>query len=233
MGRIYDKTWSRIFAGLYDRVLATTEENGLRAMRAELLAGATGRVLEIGAGTGANLGLYPDSVGELVLVEPSPFMARQMRARLGGEQAQSPTPAGASQPAGVPAADGPPATIAEVPAEALPFPDDSFDTAVATLVLCTVPDQPAVLAEISRVLKPGGRLLFVEHVRAESGGLARWQDRLERPWHFLADGCHCNRDTAAALAATDAFEIEAITRDRMPKAMPLLRPLIRGSAVAR
>ena len=233
MGRLYDKTWGRIFAGLYDRVLATTEENGLRAMRAELLAGATGRVLEIGAGTGANLGLYPDAVGELVLVEPSPFMARRMRARLGGELAQAPTPPGASRPAGVPAADDPPATIAEVPAESLPFPGDSFDTAVATLVLCTVPDPPAVLAEIARVLKPGGRLLFVEHVRSERGRLARWQDRFERPWHFLADGCHCNRDTAATLAGADGLEVETIARDRMPKAMPLLRPLIRGSAVAR
>ena len=173
MGRIYDHTWGRIFAAGYDRALKASEDGGLRTMRAELLAGATGRVLEIGAGTGANLGLYPDSVGELVLVEPSPFMARQMRERLGGEQAQVPTPPGSARPAGVrSAANDPPATIAEVPAEALPFPADSFDTAVATLVLCTVPDPAAALAEIGRVLKPGGRLLFVEHVRAESAGLA-------------------------------------------------------------
>jgi SAM-dependent methyltransferase len=234
MGRIYDATWARLFAGLYDRALKATEEGGLRAMRAELLAGARGRVLEIGAGTGANLGLYPDAVGELVLVEPSPFMARQMRARLGGELAQAPTPPGSSRPAGIPNPVGdPPATIAEVPAETLPFPDSSFDTAVATLVLCTVPDPRAAIAEIARVLKPGGRLLFVEHVRSEDVRIARWQDRFERPWHFLADGCHCNRDTAATLAASGGFEVESIERGRLPKAMPLMRPLIRGSAVAR
>jgi SAM-dependent methyltransferase len=251
MGRIYEATWGRVFAALYDRALKASEEGGLRAMRAELLAGASGRVLEIGAGTGANLGLYPDAVGELVLVEPSPFMARQMRERLGGELAQAPDPAAAESGPGVDPDPGstdtaaepdvggvggrpvPPATIAEVPAESLPFPDDSFDTAVATLVLCTVPDPVAVLAEIGRVLKPGGRLLFVEHVRSEDSGVARWQDRFERPWLFLADGCHCNRDTAATLAATDGFEIESIERGRLPKAMPLLRPLIRGSAVAR
>jgi hypothetical protein len=101
MGRIYEATWGRVFAALYDRALKASEEGGLRAMRAELLAGASGRVLEIGAGTGANLGLYPDAVGELVLVEPSPFMARQMRERLGGELAQAPDPAAAEPGPGV------------------------------------------------------------------------------------------------------------------------------------
>ena len=87
-------------------------------------------------------------------------------------------------------------------AKSLPFEDSSFDTAVFTLVLCTVPDPAASLAEAARVLRPGGKLLFVEHVRAEDPGLARWQDRLERPWRFLADGCHCNRDTVATIEAS-------------------------------
>lgn len=209
MGRLYDATWGRAFAALYDRGLEATEEAGLRLMRGELLAGAGGRTVEVGAGTGANLDLYPDAVAELVLTEPDPHMARRLRARLAGGRA---------------------AEVAEAPAEALPFPEASFDTAVATLALCTIPDPAAALAEIARVLKPGGRLLFLEHVRSREPSLARWQDRLERPWRFLGDGCHCNRDTLAAIAASP-LEVEEVEHGWMPKAPPLVRPLIRGSAV--
>ena len=88
------------------------------------------------------------------------------------------------------------------PADRLPFDDDSFDTVVVTLVLCTVEDLDATLAEVARVLRPGGRLLFLEHVRAEEPRLARWQDRLERPWRFIGHGCHPNRDTVATIAAS-------------------------------
>ena len=112
----------------------------------------------------------------------------------------------------------------------MPFGDDTFDTAVATLVLCTVPDPVAAVAELSRVLKPGGRLLFIEHVRSEDASRARWQDRLEKPWRFIADGCHCNRDTAAGLRASP-FTVESIEQGKLPKSMPIVRPLIRGTAV--
>ncbi|HEV7615941.1 MAG TPA: class I SAM-dependent methyltransferase [Solirubrobacterales bacterium] len=211
MGRLYDATWGRAFSALYDRLFEASEEAGLRRMRAELLAGAGGRTLELGAGTGANLDLYPDAVAELVLSEPDPHMVRQLRAKL--------------------AESGRAASVVEAPAERLPFPDDSFDTVVSTLVLCTVPDPAAALAEAARVLEPGGRLLFVEHVRAEDPGAARWQDRLERPWHFVGDGCHCNRDTLATIAASplDVVEVE---RDLLPKAPPIVRPLLRGVATA-
>jgi SAM-dependent methyltransferase len=210
MGRIYDATWGRAFSALYDRGLKATEEAGLREMRRELLAGAGGRVLELGAGTGANVELYPDSVAELVLVEPDPHMTKRLRGRV--------------------ADSGLGAEIVEAPAEHLPFGDASFDTAVSTLVLCTVPDPAAALAELARVVKPGGGLLFIEHVRAKDPGLARWQDRLERPWRFLADGCHCNRDTLAAIAAA-GFEPAAVVHDRTPKAVPIVEPLIRGRAL--
>jgi ubiquinone/menaquinone biosynthesis C-methylase UbiE len=125
---------------------------------------------------------------------------------------------------------GPPKHLVEAPAESLPFADDTFDTAVATLVLCTIPDPVKAIAEMARVLKPGGRLLFIEHVRSDDPARARWQDRLEKPWRFMADGCYCNRDTERTLGAS-AFTIEAIEHGKMPKAAPIVRPLIRGSAV--
>lgn len=209
MGRIYDATWGRGFAALYDWCLRGTEEAGLHEMRVELLADARGRVLELGAGTGVNLALYPDAVDELVLTEPDPHMAKRLRAK----QAESARAA----------------RIVEAPAERLPFEDASFDTAVATLVFCTIPDPAAALAELARVLKPGGRLLFLEHVRSQEPRLAHWQDRLEKPWRFLGDGCHCNRDTVATIAAC-GFELGEVERDSLPKAPPIVRPLVRGSA---
>ncbi|MBS1676949.1 MAG: class I SAM-dependent methyltransferase [Actinobacteria bacterium] len=215
MGRAYDATWGRLFAAFYDRGLKASEESGLGEMRRALLAEARGRVVEIGAGTGLNLGLYGDEVQDLTLVEPDPHMGARLRERL-------------TDRAGDPAL--PPARLVSVPAEAIPFAADTFDTAVATLVLCTVPDPAAAIAELARVLKPGGRLFFIEHVRAADRGGALWQDRLEKPWRFLADGCHCNRDTEATLGAS-AFAIERLEHGKLPKAIAIVRPLISGSAV--
>lgn len=209
VGRAYDATWGRIFAATYDRMLAEQEEAGVRERRAKLLAGARGRTLELGAGTGMNLEHYPDAVGELVLTEPFGPMARRLRERV--------------------AASGRAAEVIETGAERLPFDDSSFDTVVSTLVLCTVEDAGAALAEVRRVLRPDGRLLFLEHVRSDDPGVARWQDRLERPWRFVGHGCHPNRDTVAAISGT--LSIEELERDRLPKAPPIVRPLVVGSAV--
>jgi ubiquinone/menaquinone biosynthesis C-methylase UbiE len=209
MGRIYDATWGRAFSALYDSCMKGTEEAGMREKRRELLAQASGRTIEVGAGTGLNLDLYPDAVSELVLTEPDPHMVKQLRKRV----------AGATRTV----------SISEAGAEKLPFPDGSFDTAIVTLVLCTVPDPVAGIAEVSRVLKPGGRFLFLEHVRSEDPGLARWQDRLERPWRFAADGCHCNRDTVAMISASP-LQIDQVESDELPKAPPLIRPLVIGRA---
>jgi len=211
VGRIYDATWGRVFPAFYERSIKATEEAGLREMRRQLLAESSGRVLEIGAGTGLNLGLYPDAVEELILVEPDPHMAKLLRPKLA-------TSGGKAT-----------ATVIEDSAESLPFEDASFDAVVGTLVFCTIPDPASALREAARVLKPGGRLLFLEHVRSPDPSLARWQDRLEKPWRFLGDGCHCNRDTVATIEASP-LNLGEFERAEMPKAPPIVRPMVRGSA---
>jgi len=199
-----------IFAATYDRMSRKSEEAGVRALRQSLLADATGRVLEIGAGTGANLQHYGKRIESLVAAEPEPAMLRRLQ-RTARERA-------------------PLAQVLQAPAEALPFEDDSFDTVVSTLVLCGVDDQARALAEAHRVLRPGGRLLFLEHVRADDPGLARFQDRMN--WlNRLVVGCDCNRSTLASIE-TEGFTVERLQRTTMPKAPKFVRPLIVGAASA-
>jgi ubiquinone/menaquinone biosynthesis C-methylase UbiE len=173
-----------------------------------VLARARGTVVELGAGTGLKLPHYPGDV-ELVLTEPEPPMARRLleRVRQSGRQAR----------------------VLQAPAERIPLPDGSVDTVVCTLVLCTVADLGATLSEIRRLLKPDGRLLFIEHVAAEPGTrLRRWQDRLQRPWRRLAHGCHTNRDTEAALRHA-GFALAEVHHGEL-EAELLLRPLTWGTA---
>ena len=201
-----------IFAALYDRALASVERGGLAELRRELLAEARGRTLEIGAGTGHNLVHYPPQVSELVLAEPDPHMAKRLRRRVaevGGPRR---------------------AEVISAPARELPYEDASFETVVVTLVLCSVDDPQGSLTEIRRVLVPGGRLIFLEHVRSHRPGLARWQDRIERPWGFFAGGCHPNRATDEAIAAA-GFWIERLDRGKVPRALPPMRPMITGVAL--
>ena len=209
MGRLYDATWGRFFSAVYDGLMKSTEEAGMREIRRETLAPARGRTIDIGAGTGINVELYPEGVAELVLAEPDEHMLNRLRPKV--------------------ATWGREVSVVQAPADGLPFDDDSFDTAVFTLVLCTVPDPAAALREAARVLRPDGKLLFVEHVRSEEPGLARWQDRLEGPWRFLGDGCHCNRDTVASIEASP-FQVEEVVKDELPKSPPLVRPLVHGQA---
>jgi ubiquinone/menaquinone biosynthesis C-methylase UbiE len=207
-GKVSDALWGPVCARIYDRLMVGSEDAGMRDKRRELLSRARGRTLELGAGTGLNLELYPEAVTELVVTEPDPHMRAQLERKL----------AAAGRNVEVVAAD----------AQQLPFPDASFDTVVGTLVLCTIDDPAAALRDARRVLKPDGRLLFIEHVRAHDEKLARWQDRLERPWGWLGRGCHPNRDTLATLR-TAGFEVDA-EDDVLPKAPPLVRPLIVGEA---
>jgi len=195
--------WNRVFAASYDRFVARAERAGLADARRELLVGVRGRVLEIGAGTGLNVEHYPED-SDVTYTEPDPHMAKRLRAR------------------GV--------DVVEAGAEALPFADDSFDSVVSTLVFCTVTDVTASLREIRRVLAPGGRLLFLEHVRAAPGTkLERWQDRLHGPWHALACGCNCNRDLLASLAA-GSFSVEDVRRESWRFMPPIVRPVVIGAA---
>ena len=201
-----------IFAAVYDKVLAANEEAGLREMRAELLASASGRTLEIGAGTGLNLDHYPDAVTELVLSEPDPHMAKRLREAVDGSSRS--------------------AEVIEAEAEELPYESGSFDTIVCTLVLCSVRDPGRAVAEAKRVLKPRGRLLYMEHVRDGDGTRrSRWQDRLARPWRFFLGGCHPNRDTGRLIA--EAFDVPDPQPGEMPGDDPatgLVKPLISGVA---
>lgn len=205
--------WGRIFAAGYDRAMAGPERAGLRDHRARLIPEARGRVLEIGGGTGANLGFYGPEVSELVIAEPEAPMAERLERRLASLGTLSER-----------------ARIVRAPAEALPLPDASIDYAVATLVLCTVVDQPRALAELRRVLVPGGTLLFIEHVRAEDSRLAAWQDRLHGLHKFTGHGCHCNRPTLAGIRAA-GFTARELRHDRMRRTLPIVSPLIVGSAV--
>jgi ubiquinone/menaquinone biosynthesis C-methylase UbiE len=200
----------RIFAGMYDRMSAKTEEACLAAHRRALIAGVQGDVLEIGGGTGANLPYYSDRVATLTVTEPSPPMIRRLQRRI-DEHA-------------------PDAKLLRAPAEDLPFEDDSFDVAVSTLVLCSVDDQPRALRELRRILRPGGQLLFVEHVRSEEPRLARLQDRMNRINNLVVH-CDCNRPTLDSIRAA-GFSIQKLEHGTLEKAPPFARPLVVGVAVA-
>jgi SAM-dependent methyltransferase len=203
----------RFFAFYYPKVCAVSENAGQRETRRDLIAGARGRVLELGAGSGLNLPHYTEQVDELVVTEPSPHMLDHLRSALESD----PPPVGAWD-------------LVEAGALDLPFEDASFDTAVGTFILCTIPDPAAALAEVARVLRPGGRLLFMEHVHAGEGTLlGRFQDLVEIPHRYIAAGCHPNRRTEALLAASP-LEVERLEHGQQPRSFPTVRPTILGSA---
>jgi SAM-dependent methyltransferase len=203
--------WARVSALIYDPFVHVGEAAGMRAARKALVDQATGRVVEVGAGTGLNVPHYPPAARELILVEPEPAMRRRLERRVRRSDRQ--------------------AVIVDASAEQLPFADRSVDTVVSTLVLCTVEHPDRALAEIARVLRPGGQLLFIEHVRAESPALAWWQDRLLGPWRRFACGCRCNRATVELMRAC-GFEVEA-SRASWRAMPPIVRPLMRGRAQLR
>jgi ubiquinone/menaquinone biosynthesis C-methylase UbiE len=203
--------WGHVFAAGYDRMMAGAEKTVLRARRETLVSRVTGHVLEVGGGTGADLPFYGAGVEELVITEPEEPMARRLERKLAGYSL--------------------PAHVVLAPAEELPIEDASFDFVVSTLVLCTVDDPARALGEIYRVLKPGGQLVFLEHVRSDGFRLARWQDRLHGVQVRVGHGCHCNRRTLENIERA-GFSIAELEHDRMRNMPPIVRPLIAGLARA-
>jgi ubiquinone/menaquinone biosynthesis C-methylase UbiE len=203
-----------LFARIFDRIAAKTGQDGASEHRDRLLAGLTGRVIEVGAGNGLNFSHYPATVTEVLAVEPEDYL--RDRAERAARQAS----------VRIRVVDG--------LADRLPAQDARFDAAVASLVLCSVPDQAAALGEIRRVLRPGGELRFYEHVLSEEGGLARLQNAVAWFWPLVGGGCHPNRRTVETIGGA-GFEIsrcERLSFRPSPIMLPVT-PHVIGAARAR
>lgn len=202
-----------LFARGYDRITARMEQQWLGEARSQLLAGLTGTVVELGAGTGANLEHYPDTVDRLVLTEPTAAMRDQLRARLARHERQFEV------------------EVVDATADRLPLPDGAADAVVSTLVLCSVPALGPAVAEVRRVLRPGGEIRLIEHVAADGGWEQRLQRALDPAWTWLEGSCHLDHETRTALAAGgfDVGGLEVRTQAGQP---PLFRTIVSGRALA-
>ena len=201
-------------ATLYDRFMRDMERECGNAWRNELLTDLRGAVLEIGAGTGANLDHYRD-LDRLVLAEPDDHMRRRLSAKVAR-----------THPAVARTVD-----LVSWPAEHIESEPHAFDAVVSTLVLCSVRDPKRSLQEIRRVLKPEGKLVFLEHVAADDPARLVWQRRVEPLWKLVAGNCHLCRETARSIEDA-GFRFDRITRESARKALPIVTPTIRGIAIA-
>lgn len=207
---LYDATWGRfVFAGAYDRFLRNAERYGLSEQRREVVSHAFGRTLEVAAGTGLNLPHYPPAVTELILTEPYSHMLDHLRRKV-GESGRN-------------------ATVLQATAEKLPFEDQSFDTIVGTMILCSAEDPNLVIREIARLLRPGGQYLFLEHVRNPDPKVARRQDRVQPAWYVFGNGCHCNRDTLTTLR-NSPLVLDEVHEGAIPRAWKIVEANITGRA---
>jgi len=203
---------SFLSALIYDKCMKVTEDACLINWRKDLLKDISGSVLEIGAGTGASLELYPNKDNlQITLSEPDKSMRAQLERKMQSGNLSN-------------------ATVLPCPSENISSEDNSYDYVFASLVCCSVNDVDVSLKEIKRVLKPDGKFIFLEHVAAEIGSNRRkWQNRLSPLWKIFAGNCHLNRETENSIKAA-GFVLEDIKRESMRKAMPLVRPTIRGIA---
>jgi SAM-dependent methyltransferase len=201
-----------VFARAFDRLCGLMERE-LAVHRRELLAGLTGRVMEIGAGNGINFHHYPATVDEVIAFEPEPYLRGK------AHQAATRAPV--------------PVAVRDGVAEALPVEDGCFDAAVASGVLCTVRDQERALAELRRALRPSAELRFLEHVRSPDARKARLQERLDGSgiWPWLAGGCHCGRDSVGAVAAA-GFAVERVRAFALGPTWMFVNPHVVGVARA-
>jgi ubiquinone/menaquinone biosynthesis C-methylase UbiE len=203
---------SFLSAFFYDKCMKATEDACLIDWRKDLLKNVAGKVLEIGAGTGASLDLYPNLAElQLSLAEPDKGMRVQLEEKIQTK--------GLKQ-----------ISVLSCPGENIDSDDETFDFVFASLVCCSVNDVAASLNEIKRVLKPNGSFIFLEHVAAEKGSKRRtWQNRLNPFWRKFAGNCHLNRETESYIKNA-GFTLHEIKHESMRKAMPLVRPTIRGIA---
>ncbi|OAD18781.1 methyltransferase type 11 [Candidatus Thiomargarita nelsonii] len=202
---------SFMMAKFYDASMRAMEEAGLASWRSELLSCTHGNVLEIGSGTGANLQYYPDSLESLVVTEPDPHMLTILRENIANHSGNI--------------------RAERFNANDLQFLDDSFDTVVSTLVLCSVDSPEDTLNEIRRVLKPGGQLVFIEHVIAkETPKLIKWQKFFQPFWIYMCGNCHLTRDTEI-LISNAGFCFSKIDKLRSSGGPPIVSPTIKGIAI--
>jgi len=200
------------FAAFYDRMATSAEKSYLGPVRKEIAGGAQGRVLEIGCGPGGNFSHYTDAATEVVAIEPDPYMLERARKRAAAVER--------------------PIDIRQASAEALPFEDGSFDTVVSTLNMCSIPHPDRALAEVRRVLKPGGEYRFYDHVRYDNGFGAFWQDLITPVWKWLGGGCHPNRDVVRIMEDAGFDIVEQERSNPLPAIPPMIitRPHVKGVA---
>jgi len=202
----------RWFAALWD-IQTRLESEKIRGVRRDVVAGATGRVLEIGCGTGTNFRYYGQAAVDVIATDPDPFMLRRATKRAAESDKRI--------------------EVQQVSAEILPFRDVSFDSVVSTANMCTIPDQARALLEIWRVLKPGGEYRFLDHVRYRNRFGALWQDALTPVWKWVGAGCHPNRDTGRAIEEA-GFTFRSLERLTLVPPLPpmiIVRPAIKGVAI--